>query len=86
MLTIGIAMLVILVVSGLVVTYVAFPHRGEEVPGAQWLGDAMSRANDRLPKLQDGDLDEEHPEQQDDGQPNDAGSRRHTEQGYGEAS
>jgi hypothetical protein len=58
-LTIGIAMLVILVVSGLVVTYVAFPHRGEEVPGAPWLGDAMSKANDRLPKLQDGDLDEE---------------------------
>jgi hypothetical protein len=60
MLTIGISMLVILVVSGLVVTYVAFPHRGEEVPGAPWLGDAMSKANDKLPKLQDGDLDDEH--------------------------
>jgi hypothetical protein len=58
-LTIGIAMLVILVVSGLVVTYVAFPHRGEEIPGAPWLGDAMSKANDKLPKLQDGDLDDE---------------------------
>jgi hypothetical protein len=53
-----IAMIVILAVAGLVVTYVAFPHRGEDIPGASWLGDAMSKANDRLPKLQDGDLDE----------------------------
>jgi len=53
-----IAMIVILAVAGLVVTYVAFPHRGEDIPGAPWLGDAMSKANDKLPKLQDGDLDE----------------------------
>ena len=53
-----IAMIVILALAGLVVTYVAFPHRGEDVPGAPWLGDAMSKANDRLPKLQDGDLDQ----------------------------
>jgi hypothetical protein len=61
-LMIGLAMLAILVVAGLVVMYVAFPHRGEDVPGASWLGDAMSKANDKLPKLQDGDLDEgQHP-------------------------
>ena len=57
-LLIGLAMLVILVLAGLVVMYVAFPHRGEDVPGAAWLGDAMSKANDKLPKIQDGDLDE----------------------------
>jgi hypothetical protein len=44
-------MLVILAISGLVVTYVAFPHRGEEVPGAPWLGDAMSKGVDALPVL-----------------------------------
>ena len=58
MLMLTIAMIVILAVAGLVVTYVAFPHRGEDIPGAPWLGDAMSKANDKLPKLQDGDLDE----------------------------
>lgn len=51
MLMIGLSMLAILLVCGLVVTYVAFPHRGEEVPGAPWLGDAMSRATDSLPLL-----------------------------------
>jgi hypothetical protein len=53
-----IARIVILALAGLVVTYVAFPHRGEDIPGAPWLGDAMAKANDKLPKLQDGDLDE----------------------------
>ena len=51
MLLIAIAMLVILVISGLVVAYVAYPHRGEEVPGAPWLGDAMNKATDALPTL-----------------------------------
>jgi hypothetical protein len=50
-LLIGLAMLVILVVSGLVVAYVAFPHRGEEMPHAPWLGDAMNKATDALPTL-----------------------------------
>ena len=44
MLAIALAMLVILVLAGLVVTYAAYPHRGEEVPAAPWLGDAMTRA------------------------------------------
>jgi hypothetical protein len=52
-LTILIAMLAILLVCGLVVTYVAFPHRGEEVPGAPWLGDAMNRATDALPFMEE---------------------------------
>lgn len=51
MLSILIAMVVILVVSGLVVAYVAFPHRGEEVPGMPWLGDAMTRGVEALPTL-----------------------------------
>lgn len=56
MLLIAIAMFVILVVSGLVVAYVAFPHRGQEMPHAPWLGDAMNKATDALPTL---DEDEE---------------------------
>ena len=36
--------------------YVAFPHRGEDVPGVPWLGDAMGKAVDALPTL-----DEESP-------------------------
>ena len=46
-----ISMLVIVAVAGLVVTFVAFPHRGEDVPGASWLGDAMTKAVDALPTL-----------------------------------
>jgi len=50
-LLIVLAMLAILVLAGLVVMYVAYPHRGEEVPGAPWLGDAMSKGVDALPTL-----------------------------------
>ena len=42
--TLVIAMLVILVLAALVVLYVAFPHRGEDVPAAPWLGDESSNA------------------------------------------
>ena len=45
------AMLVILVVSGLVVAYVAFPHRDKEMPHAPWLGDAMNKATEAVPTL-----------------------------------
>jgi len=48
-----IAMLAILVICGLIVAYVAFPHRGEELPGVPWLGDVMNRATDSLPTLDD---------------------------------
>jgi hypothetical protein len=50
-LSIVISMVVIVAVAGLVVTFVAFPRRGEEVPGASWLGDSLSRAADVLPTL-----------------------------------
>jgi hypothetical protein len=46
-------MLGILLVAGLVVVYVAFPHRGEDIPGAGWLGDAMNRAADAVPTLEE---------------------------------
>lgn len=53
MLFVLIAMILILVVAGAVVTYVAFPHRDQEVPGAPWLGDAMKRGVAAMPTLED---------------------------------
>ncbi|HLN79071.1 MAG TPA: hypothetical protein VK204_18655 [Nocardioidaceae bacterium] len=44
-------MLGILVLAGTVVVYVAFPHRGEEVPNAPWVGDALRKGVDMLPTL-----------------------------------
>ncbi len=46
-------MLGILLVAGLVVLYVAFPHRGQDIPGAPWLGDAINRAADAVPVLEE---------------------------------
>ncbi|GCD91926.1 hypothetical protein [Nocardioides sp. LS1] len=51
MLVIIVVMLVILALAGLVVTYVAFPHRGEEVPNAPWLGEAMTKAVEAAPTI-----------------------------------
>jgi hypothetical protein len=51
MLVIALLMLVILVIAGAVVIYVAYPHRGEELPGAPWLGDAMKRGVEAFPVL-----------------------------------
>lgn len=45
------AMLVVLAMAGAVVAYVAFPHRGQAVPGAPWLGEAMFSARRALPDL-----------------------------------
>jgi hypothetical protein len=55
MLVIALVMLVILVLAALVVTFVAFPHRGEELPAAPWLGEAMTRAADALPTIDNGE-------------------------------
>ena len=52
MLTIILVMAAILVLCGLVLTYVAFPHRGEDVPAAPWLGKGMAKAVDALPVLE----------------------------------
>ncbi len=46
-----ISMLVIVAVAGLVVVFVAFPHRGEDIPGASWLGDGMAKAAGALPVI-----------------------------------
>jgi len=51
-LTIVITMLAILVVAGLVVAYVAFPHRGEDLPEAPWLGESMGWAAEAVPTIE----------------------------------
>jgi hypothetical protein len=53
MLVLGLLMGLILAIAGAVVLYVAFPHRGEDVPGAPWLGDAMKRGVDTVGDLLD---------------------------------
>ncbi|GAB7004474.1 hypothetical protein JCM18899A_19470 [Nocardioides sp. AN3] len=55
MLLIVISMLVILVLAALVLVYAAFPHRGETVPGAPWLGDALEKAADAAPLIEPSD-------------------------------
>jgi hypothetical protein len=54
-LAIVVIMAVIVALAGVVVVYVAFPHRGEDIPGAPWLGDAMTRAADAIPVIDDDD-------------------------------
>ena len=57
MLLISLALLGVLVLAGLVTAYVAFPHRGEAIPHAEWLSDAMTKSNraihDKLSELDD---------------------------------
>ncbi len=55
MLLIIVTMLVILVLAGLVLVYAAFPHRGEKIPAAPWLGDALERATDKVPTIKSDD-------------------------------
>ncbi len=56
MLTIVVMMTLILLVAGVIVVYVAFPHRGEDIPNAVWLSDAMSKAVDSLPTLDESEM------------------------------
>lgn len=49
--SIVLAMLIIMIVAGVIVLYVAFPHRGEDVPHTPWVGDALRKGVDRLPTL-----------------------------------
>jgi hypothetical protein len=51
------AILFSLAVSGVVVLYVAYPHRGEQVPGVPWLGEAMAKAVDAAPVIEDEERD-----------------------------
>lgn len=55
MLTVAFVMLAILALAGLVVLYVAFPHRGEEIPAVPWVGDAMRKGADALPTIDETD-------------------------------
>lgn len=57
MLFVLLAILLSLAVSGVVVLYVAYPHRGEQVPGVPWLGDAMAKAVDAAPVIEDDERD-----------------------------
>ncbi len=56
-----VAMLVILVLAGLVVLYVAFPHRGEDVPYFGWFGRLLRKGVDNVPTL-DNTNEEPEPE------------------------
>ncbi len=51
MLWIMLSMLGILALAGLIVVYVAFPYRGERVPHAAWVGDALQKGVERLPTI-----------------------------------
>ena len=51
MLSIVLTMLVILVIAGVVVLYVAFPHRGEDVPHTPWVGEALRKGVNALPTI-----------------------------------
>lgn len=51
MLFVVIAMLVVVLVAAAVVVFVAYPHRGEELPVLPALGDAMARAAGAAPVL-----------------------------------
>lgn len=47
-----VAMVVIVLLAGVVVVYVAFPHRGEDIPGAPWLGRLMHKGARSLPTVE----------------------------------
>ena len=51
MFAILLAMIGIVLLAALVVVYVAYPHRGEEVPNLPWVGEAMRKGVQRLPTL-----------------------------------
>ncbi|MGH3473077.1 MAG: hypothetical protein ACRDPG_13665 [Nocardioidaceae bacterium] len=42
------ALLVCVVLAGLVTAFVAFPHRGQSIPHAHWLSNAMVKARDQV--------------------------------------
>ncbi|WP_167288599.1 hypothetical protein [Nocardioides seonyuensis] len=53
MLAIVLMMMFGLALAGAVAAYVAFPHRGEQLPVVPQLGDAMRKGVDALPTLED---------------------------------
>ena len=55
MLMIAFVMLVVLAIAALVMTFAAYPHRGQEVPRAPWLGQALGRAAEAMPIVENVD-------------------------------
>ncbi|WP_156388612.1 MULTISPECIES: hypothetical protein [unclassified Nocardioides] len=51
MLAIVLMMLVIVLLAAVVVLYVAFPHRGEDLPAVPWVGTALRKGVDAMPTL-----------------------------------
>jgi hypothetical protein len=51
MLFLVVAMLVALVLAGLVAVYVAFPHRGEDIPHVPWIGHLLRKGVDNAPTI-----------------------------------
>jgi hypothetical protein len=45
------AMAAIVVLAAVIVAYVAYPHRGEDLPGAAWLGDLLREGVESMPTL-----------------------------------
>jgi hypothetical protein len=48
MLLIGLTLVVVLILAGLVTAYVAYPSRGNAIPHASWLSDAMRKARSKV--------------------------------------
>ena len=48
-----VAMVSILGLAGLIVLYVAYPHRGEDIPRARWVGAILQRGRASLPAVID---------------------------------
>ena len=48
MLVIVLGLVIILALAGLVTLYVAYPYRGDDIPHAEWLSDAMTRSNQKV--------------------------------------
>ena len=55
MLAVLVTMLLILGIAVGIALYVAFPHRGEDVPRVSWLGRVMRRGVESLPLLDSDD-------------------------------
>lgn len=51
MLAIVVIMVLTVVVSAVVIMYVAYPHRGEDLPVAPAIGDVMRKGVDALPTI-----------------------------------
>ena len=60
MVLITVFMLGCLLLAATVVVYVAYPHRGHDVPAAPWISRAMRDGVSRLPTLSSSEQDRRH--------------------------